>query len=166
MDGRSTMSLDSFPSKWVDSIAAFPIDSQTRPPPTPNKRRKQRIRTRAKHSRLQGGPPLMGTLGVHQIIPASDTKLTPRLGINFISTPVVMNKLIPVHSRVITSPPKMSLLIEVEYTPAVTIKPKSPLSEQNVQLAETNAHSIFQLDCQALQILRKGSSPIASQTAV
>ena len=35
VDGRFTGFLDCFPSKWVDSISAFPIDSQTRPPPAP-----------------------------------------------------------------------------------------------------------------------------------
>ena len=29
MDGRSTGSLECFPSKWADSISAFPTDSQT-----------------------------------------------------------------------------------------------------------------------------------------
>ena len=87
MDGRSTGSLDCFPSKWADKISAYPTDSQTRPPHPPNKRRKRQIRARAKHSRLQDGLPLMGTLGIHQNSPASDTKLTPSLGINFTSPP-------------------------------------------------------------------------------
>ena len=87
----------------------------------PNKRRKRRIRIWAKHSRLQGRPTLMGTLGVHQNIPASDTKLTQSLGIYSIGPPLVMDKLIPVNSRAITSPPEMSLLLEVEYTPSVII---------------------------------------------
>ena len=34
----------------------------------PNKRRKRRIWTSAEHSQLQGRPPLMGTLGIHQNI--------------------------------------------------------------------------------------------------
>ena len=45
----------------------------------------------------------MGTLGVHQNIPASDTKLTTILSIDFINPPLVMDKLIPVNSRANTS---------------------------------------------------------------
>ena len=41
----------------------------------------------------------MGTLGVHQNIPASDTKLTYSLGIYSIGPPLVKDKLIPVNSR-------------------------------------------------------------------
>ena len=89
-----------------------------------NERRKRRIRTRAKHSRLQGGPPLMGTLGFYQTIQASDTILTPSLGIYYISAHLVMDKLIEVNSRAITSPPRMSLPLEVERMPAVIIKPR------------------------------------------
>ena len=37
----------------------------------------------------------MGTLGVHQNIPASDTKLTSCLGIDYISPPLVMVTFIP-----------------------------------------------------------------------
>ena len=69
-----------------------------------------------------------------------------------------MDKLIQVNSRTITSPPKMSLLLEVEPTPAVIIKQMITLvgpcyehglqkSEQNIQLAETNEHSISQQEC-------------------
>ena len=116
VDGRSTGSLDCFPS-WADSISAFPTDSQTRPPPAPNKRRKRRIRTRAEDSRLQGRPLLMRTLGVHQNIPASDTKLTLGLGIYIIGPPLVIDKLIPVNSRAITSPPEMGSVLGVECKP-------------------------------------------------
>ena len=114
VDGRSIGSLDCFQLKWADSISAFPTDSQTRPPLEPNKRRKRRIRTWAEHSRPQGRPPLMGTLGVHQNIPASNTKLTHSLGIYSIGPPLVIDKLIPVNARAITSLPEMSLLLEVE----------------------------------------------------
>ena len=86
-----------------------------------NESRKRRIQTRAKY-RLE--PPLMGTLGVHQNIPVSDTKLTPSLCVNFISPPLDLDKLISVNSRAITTPPKMSLLLEVELMPVVTIKPR------------------------------------------
>ena len=88
----------------------------------PNKRRKRLIRNSAEHSRLQGRPPLMGTLGVHQNTLASDTKLTHSLGICTIGPPLVLDKLIPVNSRAIASPLEMSLLLEVECMPAV-IKP-------------------------------------------
>ena len=64
----------------------------------------------------------MGTLGVHQNIPASDTKLTHSLGIYSIGPPLVMEKLIKVNSRAITSRPEMSVLLEVECTPADIIK--------------------------------------------
>ena len=63
----------------------------------------------------------MGTSSVHQNIPASDTKLTRSLGINFISPPLVMDKIISLNSRVNTSLPKMILLLGVEHKPAVTI---------------------------------------------
>ena len=63
----------------------------------------------------------MLTLGVDQNIHTTNTKLMPSLGIYFISPSLVMDKLIPVNSREITSPPKMSLLLEVERTPAILI---------------------------------------------
>ena len=70
---------------------------------------------------------LKGKLGVHQNILASDTKLTHSLGIYSIGPPLVMvlmDKLIPINSRVITSPLEMSPLLDVEYKPAVIIKPR------------------------------------------
>ena len=66
----------------------------------------------------------MGTLSVHQNIPASDIKLTHSLGIYSIGLPLVMEKLIPVISRTITSPPEMGPLLDVECKPAVIIKPR------------------------------------------
>ena len=66
----------------------------------------------------------MGTLGVHQNIPASVTKLTHSLGIYSIGPPLVMDKLIPVISRAITSLREMGLLLDVECKPAVIIKPR------------------------------------------
>ena len=86
----------------------FTDQATTNHPPPPNQSRQRRILTRAKHSRFQSGPPLKRTLGVHQNTTASDTKLTPSLGIYYISHPLVMDKLIAVNSRVITSPLKMS----------------------------------------------------------
>ena len=81
---------------------------------SPNKRRKRLIQTWAKRSLLQGRPQLIVTLGVHQNIPASDTKLTHSLGIYCIGPPLVMDKLILVNSRVIMSPPEMSPLLDVQ----------------------------------------------------
>ena len=92
--------------------------------PRPNDRRNRRIRTGAEHSRLQGRPPLIGTLVVHQNIPASDTKLTNRIGICTIGSPLVMDKLISVNSRAFTSPLEIRIQLEVECTPAVIIKPR------------------------------------------
>ena len=88
------------------------------------KRRKRRIRTLAEHSWFQCRPPLMGTLGVHQNIPASNTKLSHSLGKHSIYPPLVMDKLIPVKSRAITSPPEMGPVLDVECKPAVISKRK------------------------------------------
>ena len=66
----------------------------------------------------------MRTLGIHHNIPVSNINLTPSLGFNFISHPLVMDKFIRVNSRAIISPPKLShrVLHYVKCTPAVTIK--------------------------------------------
>ena len=64
----------------------------------------------------------METLSIHQNIPSSDSKLMHSLGIYSIGLPMVMDKLIPVNSTVITSPLEMSLLLEVKCTPVVIIK--------------------------------------------
>ena len=66
----------------------------------------------------------METLGIYQNIPVSDTKLMVSLCIDFISPHLVVDKLIPVNSRAITSPPKISNLLEVKCMPAVIIEPK------------------------------------------
>ena len=66
----------------------------------------------------------MGTLGVHQNILASDTKVSHTLGIYSIGPPLAMDKLIPVISRAITTPPEIGPLLEVECKPAVIIKPR------------------------------------------
>ena len=73
-------------------------------------------------SQLQGRPPLIGRLGVLQNIPASDTILMHSLGIYSIGPPLVMDKLIPVNSRAITSKLEISPLLDVECKPAVIIK--------------------------------------------
>ena len=82
----------------------------------------EKKRARAEHNRLKGEPPHMGKLGIHQNINAADTKLTASLGINFISPPLVVCKLVSINSRAITSPPKKCLLLEVEHTLAVIIQ--------------------------------------------
>ena len=64
----------------------------------------------------------MGNLSVHQNIPASDTKLTYSLGIYSIGPLLVMDKLMPVNSRAIMSPPEMGPLMDIECKPAVIIK--------------------------------------------
>ena len=81
----------------------------------------------------------MRALGVHQNIPASDTKLTPSLGIYYMSHPLVMDEPIRVNPRAITSPPKMSLLLEVERMPLVIIKPSLDI----VTFCATHRDKIF-----------------------
>ena len=80
-------------------------------------------RHESEHNRREGRPALIGTLGVQQNIPASDARLMPSLFMD-ICHPLVMDKLILVNLRAITSPPKMSPLLEVECTPAVIIYPR------------------------------------------
>ena len=67
---------------------------------------------------------LMRWLGVHKIIPDSDTKPTLNHQVGFIISNLTADKLFPVNQRVITGPPKMSHLIEFKSTPALTIKPR------------------------------------------
>ena len=105
----------------------------------------------------------MGTLGVHQNIPASDTKLTHSLCI-YIGPPLVMDKLIPVNSRAITSPPEMGPLLDVECNPAVIIKPRFNTLRTRITLVGTKRStssdkSIFNLSTglSALQIHRQGN---------
>ena len=117
----------------------------------------------------------MGTLGNHQNIPASNTKLTHSLGIYSIGPPLVMDKLSPVNGIAITSPPEMSPLLDVECKPAV-IKPRFILVTHMDDLSRKllgTKHSTSRDKCtfslstglSALQILRQGNTPIASQTA-
>ena len=87
-----------------------------------NKRRQWR--TRAEHSRLKSGAPLMRGLDIHMNSPLSVTKLTLGLRVGFISSQLTTNKLLPVNPRAITGPPKMSLLLEAKSMPALIIKPR------------------------------------------
>ena len=115
----------------------------------------------------------METLGVHQNIPASNTKLTHGLGIYSIGPPLVMDKLIPVISRAITSPPEMGAMLDVECKPAVIIKPRFILVTHTDTLVRGTKRSTSRDKCtfnlstglSALQILYQGNTPIASQTA-
>ena len=66
----------------------------------------------------------MRGLDVHENIDVSDTKLMLGLRVCFISSDLTANKLFPINSRAITGPPKMSLLLEVESTPAYIIEPR------------------------------------------
>ena len=84
----------------------------------------RQCRTRAKHSRLKSGPPLMRGLDVHENIDVSDTKLMLGLRACFISSDLTANKLFPINPRAITGLPKMSLLLEVESTSAMIIEPR------------------------------------------
>ena len=111
----------------------------------------------------------MRTLSVQQNIPAYHTKLMPSFCINFISPPLVMDKLIQVNSRAITSPPKMRVLFEVERTPAVTIKSRLILVmhtdhySQNKTFNQQRKIHIQSLNWTVLQILRQGSTYTAVQ---
>ena len=116
--------------------------------PSPNKKRKRRIRTQANHSRLHGGTPLMGTLAFIR----TSRHLTLNWCIASAYTTLALFcwwRLIPVNSRVITSPPKMSLLLDIERSPTVIIKPRHILvmHTDHLSLNKTfNAHSISHMD--------------------
>ena len=129
---------------------------------------------------FKGGPPHTGTLGVHQNIPASDTKLTPSLDIYYIIRPLAMDKLIPGNSRAITSSPKMNLLLEVQHTPAVFKSQRLILATNTDNyIRPTKSWSITKTFDQQKKMLnqylkrivsspdaRQGRSRIAPQTAV
>ena len=66
----------------------------------------------------------MRGLDIHKNIPVSDTKLTLGFRVGFISSHLAADRLLPVNLRVITGPPKISILFEAESTPALIIKPR------------------------------------------
>ena len=66
----------------------------------------------------------MRRLGINKNIPVSDTKLTLDLRVGSISSHLTADKLFTVAPRAITSPQKMSLLVEVKSMPALMIKPR------------------------------------------
>ena len=78
----------------------------------------------AEHRRLKSGPPLVRRLDIRKNIPVSVTKLTLGLRVGFILSHLTANKLFPANPRVITGPPKMSLLLEAKSMPALIIKPR------------------------------------------
>ena len=61
---------------------------------------------------------------MHKNIPVSITKLMLGLRVGFINFHLIVDKLFPVNPRVITGPPKMSLLLEAKSMPALIIKPR------------------------------------------
>ena len=118
-------------------------------------------------------PPLIGRLGIYQNIPASDTKLTPSLGICYIRPLLVMDKLIPVYTRVITSPPKISLLLEVKHTSAASLNQGLSLLRTRITFVRRKRSTRrdkctfnISIGLSALQMLCDSSSHIASQNAV
>ena len=66
----------------------------------------------------------MRGLDVHQNIDVSDTKLMLGLRVCLISSDLTVNKLFPINPRSVTGLPKMSLLLEVKSTSALTIEPR------------------------------------------
>ena len=64
----------------------------------------------------------MRRLDAHENIDVSDTKLMLGLRVCFISSELTANKLFPINPRVVTGPPKISLLLEVESTSALIIE--------------------------------------------
>ena len=64
----------------------------------------------------------MGEIGIHKNIAVFNSKLTLGLRVRFMSSNLTADKPIPVNPRVITGPPKMSLLLEAQNSPALTIK--------------------------------------------
>ena len=175
MDGKRRQ------TKKIHELLAINIGSQqirisnrlTQPPPI--KRRNCLISTRAEHNRLKGEPTLMETRGVDQNISASDTKLTTSLSIDYINPLLVMDKLILGNSRTNTSPPKISLLLEVECTPAAEIiKPRLILAMNKSYLCWNKTfykqrqmliHYLNRI-VSGVQMLRQGRSRIVPQTAV
>ena len=135
-----------------------------------NKRRKRRIRT--EHSQLQGRPPLMGTLGVYQNILAFDTKLMHSLGIYSIGPPLVMDKLIPINSIAIASPPEMGPCLMSNASLESSLNQSLFLLRTRITFvgrkrSTSRDKCAFNLSTglSALQILCQGNTPIASQTA-
>ena len=101
----------------------------------------------------------MRGLKVHQNIPVSITKLTPGLRVGFITSHLIADKLFPINPRVITGPPKMSLLLEAKGMPALIIKPRFILvmhtDDHGWYIAGKDVHSEPQQDCQKAKYYAK-----------
>ena len=63
-------------------------------------------------------------LDIHKNGPVSVTKLTLGLRVGFISYYLTENKLFTINPRVITGPPKLSLLLGAKSMPALIINPR------------------------------------------
>ena len=72
----------------------------------------------------KSGPPLMRGLKFHQNIAVSITKLSLSLGVGFISSHLIADKLFPINLRAITGPLKMSFLLEARSMPVLIITPR------------------------------------------
>ena len=117
----------------------------------------------------------MRGVAIHKNIPVSVTKLTLGLRVGFICSHLTADKLFPGNSRAIKSPPKMSLLLEVESMPALIIKPGLILVTHTDDLgwyitskpagkAVRNLLSKISTGLSERKMLRQGSSRIAPQT--
>ena len=104
---------------WEQSSLTNRLASQS----TTSTNKQYQWQTQAEHSRLKSGPPLMRRLRIHKIIHFCNTKLTLGLRVGFIISHLTADKLFPINPRVITGPPKMSLLLKVKSMPALINKP-------------------------------------------
>ena len=123
-----------------------PTDPHKGPPPSPT--RGMLWRTRDELCGIKRRKPLMRGLSVFSV---SGTSLALGLRVGFFSSHLTSDKLFPVELRAITSPPNLSLLLEIISTPALIIKPWLTLvthTGHNVQPGEMDASFQPQQDCQ------------------
>ena len=111
-------SLDCLLSKWSISRSALPNDSHTSPRPPPTRGDGEL------HCRLKSEPLLLRGLDIYKNIPFSVSKMTLDIQLGFISFHLTVVKLWPVNPRVISDPPKMSLLLEAKSVPTFIIIPR------------------------------------------
>ena len=128
-------------------------------------------RTRAEHSSIKSGRPLMRALDLQNNVPNADKKLTLGLRVDFVSCRLAANELLPVNSRAITGPSKMSLLLEVGSSPALIFKPRLTLLYTRITLVSRKSQTSRDIcsfktstRSSADQIIRQGRSCIAPQT--
>ena len=81
----------------------------------------------------------MRRLGIHKNFPVFGTKLMLGLRVGFIGSHLTVDKLLPVNSRAITGPPKMSFLFEAKSVPALIIKPRLTLAAHTDDLGWNKA---------------------------